>query len=84
MAMESAYALGSTRICNHQRLLSQHVSSRNGEIEHYLDNGNIEETELSLREGVCLNYEVFARSSNSVSQFWTELNRVQFLASMTS
>ncbi|KAL6883797.1 hypothetical protein ACP4OV_011211 [Aristida adscensionis] len=32
-------------------------SSRNGEIEHYLDNGNIEEAELSLREGVSLNYE---------------------------
>ncbi|XP_062205142.1 protein NPGR2-like [Phragmites australis] len=32
-------------------------SSRNGEIEQYLDNGNIEEAELSLREGVCLNYE---------------------------
>jgi tetratricopeptide repeat protein 7 len=33
-------------------------SSRNGEIEQYLENGNIEEAELSLREGVCLNYEV--------------------------
>ena len=33
-------------------------SSRNGEIEQYLDNGNIEEAELSLREGICLNYEV--------------------------
>jgi ATP-dependent RNA helicase DHX36 len=33
-------------------------SSRNGEVEQYLDNGNIEEAELSLREGVCLNYEV--------------------------
>lgn len=33
-------------------------SSRNGEIEQYLDNVNIEEAELSLREGVCLNYEV--------------------------
>ncbi|KQJ97046.1 hypothetical protein BRADI_3g28490v3 [Brachypodium distachyon] len=32
-------------------------SSRNGEVEQYLDNGNIEEAELSLREGVCLNYE---------------------------
>ncbi|CAN6318178.1 unnamed protein product [Urochloa humidicola] len=32
-------------------------SSRNGEIEQYLDNGNIEEAELSLREGICLNYE---------------------------
>nr|CAB3494450.1 unnamed protein product [Digitaria exilis] len=32
-------------------------SSRNGEIERYLDNGNIEEAELSLREGICLNYE---------------------------
>ncbi|GJM84781.1 hypothetical protein PR202_ga00486 [Eleusine coracana subsp. coracana] len=32
-------------------------SSRNGEIEQYLDNGNIEEAELSLREGVSLNYE---------------------------
>ena len=33
-------------------------SSRNGEIEQYLDNGNIEEAELSLREGICLSYEV--------------------------
>lgn len=33
-------------------------SSWNGEIEQYLDNGNIEEAELSLREGICLNYEV--------------------------
>ena len=33
-------------------------SSRNGEIEQYLDNGNIEEAELSLQEGICLNYEV--------------------------
>ncbi|KAG2548529.1 hypothetical protein PVAP13_9KG191000 [Panicum virgatum] len=32
-------------------------SSRNGEIEQYLDNGNIEEAELSLQEGICLNYE---------------------------
>ncbi|TVU30404.1 hypothetical protein EJB05_22025 [Eragrostis curvula] len=32
-------------------------SSRNGEIEKYLDNGNIEEAELSLQEGVCLNNE---------------------------
>uniref|UniRef100_A0ACD5TP07 Uncharacterized protein n=1 Tax=Avena sativa TaxID=4498 RepID=A0ACD5TP07_AVESA len=32
-------------------------SSRNGDVEQYLDNGNIEEAELSLREGVCLNYE---------------------------
>jgi tetratricopeptide repeat protein 7 len=33
-------------------------SSRNGEIEQYLENGNIEEAELSLREGVSLNSEV--------------------------
>ncbi|KAL6643112.1 hypothetical protein ACP70R_021293 [Stipagrostis hirtigluma subsp. patula] len=37
--------------------LGSGYSSRNGEIEQYLDNGNIEEAELSLREGVCLNYE---------------------------
>lgn len=33
-------------------------SSQNGEVEQRLDTGNIEEAESSLREGVCLNYEV--------------------------
>ncbi|KAK1260774.1 hypothetical protein QJS04_geneDACA002326 [Acorus gramineus] len=32
-------------------------SSQTGSIEQKLDNGNIEEAESSLREGVCLNYE---------------------------
>lgn len=44
-------------------------SSRNGEIEQYLDNGNIEEAELSLREGICLNYEVGVYFVN-VILFW--------------
>lgn len=38
--------------------LDSGYSSLNGEGEQRLDTGNIEEAESSLREGVCLNYEV--------------------------
>lgn len=41
-------------------------SCQNGETEQRVDTGNIEEAESSLREGLCLNYEV----GLSTCPFW--------------
>lgn len=38
--------------------LTDHYSYQNSEVEQRVDTGNIEEAESSLREGLCLNYEV--------------------------